>query len=229
MGFKIEPNNIDEWCFRYLENDLSDAERKFFEQAIEFDENIKLEYLKWDKTKLTSINDVYVSPEIGVKIVKNRKAGSLTKWFFVGVSSVAVLSILLNLFLLNQKVLPKKQTLNNRVKIDSVKNEIIVKNDGIKINEHHIGTNIKRLEGVKSPNFSMPKSNIAKPIAEITDTIKPYLENNSAINKPLSNDSFIEKVVTLEKVVTDSLKTKKKKVKKSKSNDTKIIKIHDNL
>lgn len=50
----ITTENIEEWCFRYLEKDLSNDEIIFFEKELSFNPDLSLELNKWKKTFLTN-------------------------------------------------------------------------------------------------------------------------------------------------------------------------------
>jgi len=49
----ITAENIEEWCFRYLEKDLDTDECAFFEKELQTNAALKKEYALWKKTKVT--------------------------------------------------------------------------------------------------------------------------------------------------------------------------------
>ncbi len=50
----ITTENIEEWCFRYLEKDLDEYERHFFEKELKHNAVLKKELASWKKTILKS-------------------------------------------------------------------------------------------------------------------------------------------------------------------------------
>ncbi|WP_018343315.1 hypothetical protein [Cytophaga aurantiaca] len=46
----ITTENIDEWCFRYLEKDLNDEERVFFEKELKNNSSLAKQFSFWKKT-----------------------------------------------------------------------------------------------------------------------------------------------------------------------------------
>lgn len=226
MDFKIESHNIDEWCFRYLENDLSVEEKKFFEQAIEFDETIKNEYLKWNKTKLSSINEVFVSSELGTQIIKSHKSGIFKMWLWGGIGTVTVLSLLLNIYL--WKTSDKKETFftndkkkeTNMSDIEKVKKGIgpvTIKNE---------------IKPETSKNITKPEKLILIDSISSISGVKDssVLDTANQIQSSISTPVHFEKQVQESlQIVTDTIKSNKKRKKKSKNNKNTIIQIHENL
>jgi hypothetical protein len=51
----ITTDNIEEWCFRYLEKDLDANEEAFFETELTSNKTLQKEYALWKKTKLRDL------------------------------------------------------------------------------------------------------------------------------------------------------------------------------
>ena len=46
----IPTENIDEWCFRYLEKDLNEEECEFFENELKNNSNLSKQFSFWKQT-----------------------------------------------------------------------------------------------------------------------------------------------------------------------------------
>jgi hypothetical protein len=51
----ITTDNIEEWCFRYLEKDLDANEQAFFETELTSNKALQKEYALWEKTKIRDL------------------------------------------------------------------------------------------------------------------------------------------------------------------------------
>lgn len=51
----ITTDNIEEWCFRYLEKDLDANEQTFFETELTSNKALQKEYALWEKTKIRDL------------------------------------------------------------------------------------------------------------------------------------------------------------------------------
>lgn len=230
MDFKIDAHNIDEWCFRCLEKDLSPEEQKFFDQALEFDQKIRWEYNKWQKTKVRHISDIYVNPDLPNQIIKVRPCFVPKYWTWVALGSVAVTSIVLNIFLLNtnesNNVSPKP--IKEQPELKRPYNWVDSTPMTFEKKKQEIPSVNKYQTGVQS-NYEAPKSGSEKAVDTLLYESQKVETTEENVSEPLDKKSMDQLYLKEVHTLPDTAKTKRKKVKKAKSNDTQIIKIHDNL
>ena len=65
----ITTENIEEWCFRYLEKDLNTSECAFFEKELQTNVALQKEYALWKKTKLTDFSST-ISPNLNKRLYR---------------------------------------------------------------------------------------------------------------------------------------------------------------
>jgi hypothetical protein len=224
MDFKINESNLDQWCFDYLENQLTPEDKKFFEQALEFDDKIQKEFSNWEQTYLKDLSQIPVSPELTRRTLESLpklKAGF--KLLFTG-ASIATICILGTLFI-------TKETKTNKEDDKAIIEKVIQKTDSnvsitpdLKENTSH-KTAKKESAKVIEPKPIISKE---KPYAQ-KDTEEVVFKEAKTQTPPIKKDSVIKNapyiIETKDLKIPEANQTKKEKNKRSKA----IIPTNDKL
>ncbi len=214
MDFKINDTNIDQWCFDYLESQLNEKEKMFFEQALEFDENINKEFLKWKKTQMQDLSHVAVSNTLTKTILNTNKSSFLYSAIAKVGFGIAVLGTVGFLYTkaynnqnssvlvtnkVDKKELVAKQVQNNKQSLPQIKKQ----------KEKAVLILPKKIQSISEP---LIQESIADD--EPTDSVvkQVYNEETKQVEEP-----------KLEAVKVDSIQPKVKRFTK------KIIQTHDKL
>ena len=85
----ITTENIDEWCFRYLEKDLNEEERAFFEDELKSNPVLAKQVSLWNKTIISPESFTPVEYTIPTNLFRYRNQFLLVLFEFVLISSLA--------------------------------------------------------------------------------------------------------------------------------------------
>jgi hypothetical protein len=224
MDFKINESNLDQWCFDYLENQLNPEDKKFFEQALEFDENVQKEFSNWEQTYLKDLSQIPVAPELTKRTLENLpKLPTGFKILLTG-AGIATICILGTIFI-------TKETKTNKEDEKAIIEKVIQKTDSNK----SITNNLKENSSHKTAKKESVKAIEPKPIIskekpyEQKDTEEVALKEAKTQTPPIKKDSVIKNAPYISEVknlkIPEANQTKKEKNKRSKA----IIPTNDKL
>ena len=188
--------------------------------------NIRTEYSKWQKTNLSSLADIYVSPAFKQQILATRKTFPWQKVLLISSVAIGLISIGFNIHhLKTDKVTPSKQEEYN----PPTKSETPIVLDSIKEVESEI--EIVEVTPIKAPITNdllqaLSTNEVDNTHIEVLDSI-PQLQSIivDSTEEAKEIDPVKPFILPARESITIDSTSKKKKRKKRKS----IIPISDNL
>lgn len=224
MDFKINDNNLEQWCFDYLENQLNAEDKRFFEQALEFDTNINAEFQKWQKTMLQDLSDVNVNPQLSKTILHENKSKGVLKKVIVGSLAIFCIGSAFWLFKPKQNIeIPAYDYSNEQIQTTDTKERIeakVLPNDSTKAGRKKASA--KRKSNSSSTEEPAANEPIKKTINEVSKPDTTTSEKKVEVKQPIQN-------VPLSTSYSFPLPTRENADKEKKRTPKKFIEIHDQL
>ncbi len=220
----ITTENIEEWCFRYLEKDLSSSETSFFEKELGNNPNLSLELNKWKKTYLSNEETLPDNNSIDSSLYRFKHQIALLL-----AESILVIGICAAVFMNegNEVSMPK---ISDKPAV-IIENKSGVKSTKLNATAHTIISN-KQLISIQQKN-------------NIVDTGKTQIEEikpNVHLSEPITHVDSITTPTAFEKVADtvmpkdstpfvkkQSTPTKKSNAKRKYSKGSRIIPLNNDL
>lgn len=218
----ITTENIDEWCFRYLEKDLTGEEIVFFEKELLVNSDLYLELNKWKKTFLT--NEDILQDLGNVENVLYRFKHQIA---LLLAESVLVVGICAGLFVYTNKEMTPPTIIDkpsNSIEYtesrpetpDNNKNVLIVNTSTTHVHE-------KKSNVISAPNIEPLFSAItyADSIIQSDSIAQPSILKNTVDSTARTDSSQLVK--------KPKSTTQKNNVKRKRSNGSRLIPINNDL
>jgi hypothetical protein len=221
---RITTENIEEWCFRYLEKDLTSNEIIFFEKELLVNSDLCLELRKWKKTFLTNEDILPGANNIEHALYRFKHQVAILL-----AESVLVIGICAGLF-----VYANKQTKTLTI-IDTPSTIIESSKPNYKTsaNKHEsafiINKSTIQIKAEKAPNISG------------TPNIEPLVAPVKLVDSISQSDIFVSPTILEKSDPSETIKdssqfvkkpkaaTKKSNVKRNYSNGSRLIPINNDL
>lgn len=214
----ITTENIEEWCFRYIEKDLNEDELFFFEKELQTSAVLQKEYALWAKTKLPV-------PPLTIKPDLNKSLYRFSTQFLQMIIEFAFVTTVFILFIYTAP--------SHKKVIDNVDADTILK----PVKENNPYTLSKPIPTKEVFIFRNPEMNSKETIisnAEIT--IVDSISNEQIISNEQDSVSLSDKKITLDSIPStkDSTiekreKPKNKISKRQYQNSNRLIPINNDL
>jgi len=180
----ITTDNIEEWCFRYLEKDLDANEQIFFETELTSNKALQKEYALWKKTKIRDLV-IDVPTDLNPPLLRYNMQ---FLWLFIELSMVVGLTLLSICYRSTTPIIKHVTTTLPYEHIDTIKKDIQ--------KEYVIHSKHK---GVKEANIATSETPLIAPI------IQPYIDStNNVIEFSKSEERILP---TINPTRVDSVKT----------------------
>lgn len=189
-------NNLDQWCFDYLENQLSTSNKKAFEAELKKNKKASECLEKWKASTITSISYIEFDQELLIRISKESKKSALRIIIPIFAALVAIglfvyfnyskteFEEIENSIISEIKEDKKDTTLNKPVSTEKKIGEIIPNGIPTPIVKTDSNTTIKKdsipkkriitnTPEVKRPTPFVPKKSVPKPTHESEEIIEP--------------------------------------------------------
>lgn len=182
----ITTDNIEEWCFRYLEKDLDSTEQKFFESELTSNKALQKEYALWEKTKITDLV-IDFPTQLNTPLLRYNMQ---LLWLCIELSIVVGLSLLSVCFPSTTPIVKDVLPTKTYITIDTIKKDI--QQEYVTYSKHEV---------VKEANVSTSETPLNAPI------IQPYIDSTNSVTAfPKSEEPILP---TTNPTSIDSIKTPK--------------------
>lgn len=221
---KITAENIDEWCFRYLEKDLSNHEIVFFEKELHVNSNLNLELKKWKRTFIT--HEEVLQDTANVEQVLYRFKHQIA---LLLAESVFLIGICAGLFVYRNTELHSTTILNKPTSlIESTKphntRTINKKNELLIIHNSPIKMDVKKLPEIIDASNIEPA---VLPVKSVDSILKPH--TFIPVSKSDKTDTLQIIKDSSQAVKKSAITTKKINKKRKYSSGSRLIPINNDL